>query len=54
MKPYRDAYFVPGKSGLPEAKIWLAKNGGDVHPAFSLLSQYDDQRAHLAPQKQEQ
>ena len=54
MHPYRDEYFVPGDSGLPEAKSWLAKNGGDVHPAFSLFSQYDDQRAPLTPQKQEQ
>ena len=54
MGSYRDAYFVPRDTGLAEAKHWLAENGSHVHPAFSLLSPYDKQRAQPRPQKQQQ
>ena len=54
MNSYSDEYFVSQDSGLPEAKVWLAKNGRLVHPAFSFFSRYDDQRAQLTPHKQQE
>lgn len=54
MGSYKDAYFVPRDSGLPEAKAWLADNRNHMHPAFSSFARYDDQRARLTPQKQQE
>ena len=51
MHSYRDEYCVSSDSGLPEAKAWLAEHGRQMHPAFSLFSHYDDQRAQLTTQK---